>query len=328
MRGIGAFLRGLFVELYRLALVFGAAIFAGMLVGFGPAGPIALAFGLLFLSLANKYVSDPARVLVQGWLGLLARVQPPGFERRAENLGHALVGLGSVTFLTLPLFANAGRDARPFEHAFLVLAAIVFGPGAALPRLWFAIRAGNAPAGDVLPAMLHEAGERAARIFYYAFMGIGLGLAAAQGAQMVRNARRDTSNDPFLRERRGELCRTATAVCPREQRLDVALPRGGDVQLALYRDPDGSVDEPPCRIALDGAWPADAATRTAMTARLNREPAEPGEPGEPGEPAPEPQATAPTRGGDHVAVQLTLPDGAASCSYWFQLYLPPPAVTP
>ena len=65
-----------------------------------------------------------------------------------------------------------------------------------------------------------------------------------------------------------------------------------------------------------------------MTARLNREPGEPGEPGESGEPAPEPQATAPTRGGDHVAVRLTLPDGAASCSYWFQLYLPPPAVTP
>jgi hypothetical protein len=68
---------------------------------------------------------------------MLAGIEPPDHDDRAENLGRALIGIASLAVLLLPLVGRASpRAGRPYEFAFLRLAIVVFGPVAAVPRLW------------------------------------------------------------------------------------------------------------------------------------------------------------------------------------------------
>lgn len=215
----GRFLLGAFIELMQLTLLF-AASFMGVNVALGnirlpdSVPPPSLA-AFAFLAVYSLMVWWPARDLVEGWLGLLARRLPDRYTNRAENLGRALLALAyAALILALPA---GGRtfEGHAFANAYIVIAVVVFAIGGAIPRLWFGFRADAWDKPEAIPQLLQEAGHRGALFVIAIFLGIGLGFTAGYTVASRRVAQ------PV--ELHGKLCRRDTKQCPATRTLDVPV---------------------------------------------------------------------------------------------------------
>ncbi len=317
MRAIGLALVGASIELGQLLLVLVAAILGAELFA-RPASPGDVLRALLFFVGYSLFTLLPARDLVQGWLGMIAGRRPARYAERGENLGRGLVALAAGAVLVLlavvamPLMpAHDPPEARALGAGFFGLALAVFGFGTAVPRLWFAFRrepssASSATSPEEVPALLAEAGRRGARLILCAFLGIGLGLAAA-------SATRGRSVWPVAaRWRReqftGALCRTPTPDCPHERHAVVRAPATARVDISTV----AYVDPPRCTIVPVGAWPPAEADRDALVTRL----ASAGDGG---------PVTVSVAAGARVALDVVLPAGAERCTYFLDLAAAGPA---
>ena len=318
MGAVFGFVRGAFVELCQLVLVYAAALLGVELLVRQDMTLAAAAIPLGFFALYSAFVILPARDLVQGWLGMIAGRQPARYDDRGENLGRALVMLGSLALLVLPAVdRHEPREVRAFATAFLLLAMLVFGLGGAVPRLWFTIRSAPEGAADQVPELLREAGKRAARLFYCTFLGIGLGLVAALAADTHVAASQPpppaASADVVASERvqvKGELCRAPAAGCPDHRDLAMAAFVAGRLPIAFYPDP--GVDLPVCLAVVAGDWPAAAADRDALVDHLNAS-------------AGGGEASAQAKAGDRVQLRVVVPDGDDRCGYFVDIQQPEPA---
>lgn len=302
-RAAVGFARGAFVELCQLVLVFVAALLGVSLLARPQATSwIALVPGLAVFAGYSAFALLPARDLVQGWLGMIAGRQPGRYADRAENLGRALIQLASVALLVLPaLDRHEPYETRGFASAFLLLAILVFGVGAAVPRLWFAFRTAPDDAPDHVPDLLREAGRRAAWLFYCSFMGIGLGLAAARAA--VFEHAPPPVEAPAIAQAAGRLCRPASDGCPDHRELGMVAIRTGRMAASLVSD--DALDSPVCHVAVSGAWPADPAARAALEAALDADDGG--------------KTTIPVHAGEYVALAVSVPDGADTCTFFLDL---------
>ena len=316
------FARGAGVELLQLLLVLVASLLAPNLAGGGESRtPHDLAIAFFFFAAYSAIALWPARDLVEGWLGMFAGRQPARYADRGENVGRALIAFAPLALLGMPAVGtDQPPEVRALAEAFCTLAIVVFGPGSAIPRIWFAIR-GRSPSGpDEVPELLRESGRRGAHLFYAAFLGLGLGLVAARLALQPP----PRGHHPSLLEQyneivdvQGNLCRPATASCPDHRDLGLKLRSDGDLQLGLVDRIDLPADDTPPRCELSfpgswplpGSWPGPRADRVALAARLNR-----------GAGA---TTNVPSRIGDDATVRLAVPDGADACQ--FHVTMVPPA---
>lgn len=309
VRAIALALKGAFIELCQLLLVFaGATLGAGFFAGpsrFAARVDVASLLQLLgFFAVFSLFVLYPARDLVQGWLGMIAGRRPERYAERGENVGRAVVALASMALLMLPsAHAEDSHEVKAFSFAFLGLALFVFGLGSAVPRLWFAIRTGGGGRPAEVPALLGVAGTRAAVFVYCAFMGIGIGLATASIARAQRPELAAAVSTWPREQLVGKLCRVPTAACPTVAHGEVTAPVAARIAISaiFYRDP------PLCEITPIG-WPATTAERAALAARLvDSDP-------------PQQPYVASVAEGDRISLTIAVPvTGPDTCTYFIDL---------
>lgn len=169
------FLLGAFTELCQLLLVLVSAIFGTK---------VAMGRGLLPVMIVYSLLAWlPARDLVEGWLGMIARRLPDRYDERAENLGRgAMAIVFSVAFIVLLVVLPSDyrdRQGAAFEMTYGLFALSIFGLGSAIPRLWFGLRASAWTTEAAIPELLRETGKRGALFITAAFVGIGIAFTTA-----------------------------------------------------------------------------------------------------------------------------------------------------
>ena len=315
------FARGAGTEFLQLLLVLVAAMLGPDLAGGSESRtPHDLAIAFLFFAAYSAIALWPARDLIEGWLGMFAGRQPARYADRGENVGRALIALVPLVLLGAPAARpDQPAEVRAFAEAFTTLAIVVFGPGTAVPRLWFAIL-GRAPSGpDEVPELLRESGRRGAHLCYAAFLGLGLGLVAARLALQPPPPGAHPSLLEQLHESfdvKGDLCRPATASCPEHRDFGLEVLSDGDLTLGLVNriDLPAADDRPRCELSFPGRWPRPArwprpgADRAALVAELSAEYGN--------------TAMVPSWIGEDATVRLTVPDGVDSCQ--FDISMVPP----
>jgi hypothetical protein len=168
-------LLGAFTELCQLLLVLVSAVFGTKVATGRGLLPVMIVYSLLAWL--------PARDLVEGWLGMVARRLPDRYEDRAENVGRGVMAIAfSIAFIVLLLVLPSDyRDRRgaAFETTYGLFALSIFGLGGAIPRLWFGLRASAWTTESAVPQLLREAGKRGALFITAAFVSIGIAFTTA-----------------------------------------------------------------------------------------------------------------------------------------------------
>lgn len=169
------FLLGAFTELCQLLVVLASALFGTKVATGQGLFPIMIVYSLLAWL--------PARDLVEGWLGMIARRLPDRYEERAENIGRGVMAVVfSVLFIALLFVLPSDyrdRHGAAFETTYALFALSIFGLGAAIPRLWFGLRASAWTTETAVPQLLRETGKRGAIFITAVFVGIGLAFTTA-----------------------------------------------------------------------------------------------------------------------------------------------------